>query len=651
MYPKKPDPEIGQRFGKLVILKELEYSSDSAKHKFLAKCDCGVEKIVSKFALMSNGVTSCGCGRIESIKNSNKIQSSDKIKVGDRFGRLTVLEIIKRGGFRSWRCKCICDCGGKKETTTFSLLRGNAQSCGCLQKERTSNSRKREIEIGTRFGRLVVLKEERLKSNKEKRLAYRCKCDCGNETVVLSKSLLKGETQSCGCLWKEAIYESQDKKASVTDPKQGDRFGHLTVIEMVKRDSIAQHTRSVKCLCDCGKEVIIPKDQLTSNSRISCGCSKLENVLAKKKEERTYPAELRDMLYYDDDKQRFDNKEILSTDDVTFKCSKCGKPFVLQMQSICKVTNGELNRSFLCSDCNVGCSMQEYDVYNYILSIGVAENDIIRHDRKFLGNKQEIDMLIQSKNLAIEYNGAYWHTDDKRCRTAKYHYNKFNICEQKGFRLLTIFDLDWNNHKEYIKSLLNKSLGLCNNVINASDCVIFEIDTESAKLFLKQNSNNNVDLNCEINIALKYGDEIVFVASLFKKGKDAKQYILNNYAEKNDIVILNSMNRIIDYFVRTYNPLAIKAYSNNDYCNGSEFEKCGFSYNGVSDNYFWLMGACGVYKYEIKSFLDDNEELVCEAKDLGVNAEKHVMESLGCVKSTRCGFKKWMFLRDAEKGE
>lgn len=651
MHPKKPDPKIGQRFGKLVILKELEYSSDSAKHKFLAKCDCGVEKVVSKFALMSNGVSSCGCLRLEKVKSFLKESRQVKVNVGDTFGRLTVLEvIIDNNVFRKSKCKCICECGNVKYVSLRDLIYSGTQSCGCLQKERTSNARKKEIEIGKRFGRLVVLKEERLEKD-SKKLSYRCKCDCGKKCVVRAKLLRNGTTQSCGCLWKEAIYEAQDKKASVTDPKQGDRFGHLTVIEMVKKDAMAQHTRCVKCLCDCGKEVIIPKDQLTSSSRISCGCSKLENVLAKKKENRTYPAELRDMLYYDDDKQRFDNKEILSTDDVTFKCSKCGKPFVLQMQSICKVTNGELNRSFLCSDCNVGCSMQEDDVYNYILSIGVAENDIIRHDRKFLGNKQEIDMLIQSKNLAIEYNGAYWHTDDKRCRTAKYHYNKFHICEQKGFRLLTIFDLDWNNHKEYIKSLLNKSLGLCNNVINASDCVIFEIDTESAKLFLKQNSNNNVDLNCEINIALKYGDEIVFVAILFKKGKDAKQYILNNYAEKNDIVVVNAMNRIIDYFVRTYNPLAIKAYSNNDYYNGYEFEKCGFSYNGVADNYFWLMGACGVYKYEIKSFLDDNEELVCEARELGVNAEKHVMESLGCVKSTRCGFKQWTFLRDADKGE
>lgn len=648
MHPKKPDPKTGQRFGKLVIIKELEYSTDSAKHKFLAKCDCGNEKIVTKFALMSNGVCSCGCGRIESIKKTNNTQSSDKIKIGDKFGRLVVLEIKKEGGFRHWRCKCKCECGGIKETTTFYLLQGRTQSCGCLQKERTSSARKKEIEIGTRFGRLVVLKEERLEKE-PKALAYRCKCDCGNECVIRAKLLKNGMTQSCGCFWKEAIYEAQDKKASVTDPKRGDIFGHLTVIEMVKRDSTAQHTRCVRCLCDCGKEVVVPKDQLICHMRVSCGCSKFENILAQKKENRKYPAELRDNLYYDKDKVRFDNKDILSTDIVTFKCSKCGEPFELEMQSICKVSKGELDRSFLCSKCIIGSSMQEDDVYNYILSLGINEKDIIRHDRKFLGNKQEIDMFIPSKKLAIEYNGAYWHTDDKRCRTSKYHYNKFNICESKGVRLLTIFDLDWNNNNDCVKDIIKKALGLCENILSSNDCVVEEIAHSDAEWFLNEYNIDNVSLNCEINVAIKHGNELVFVASFYRDKHDC--FVLNSYAEKNNVVVYNMIGLVLDYVMSRYNPTRIKAYSNNDYGDGEAFNKYGFECICNADNYFWLMGTIGIYKYEIKDFLDRHSCLVLEAKSKNIPVEKYVMEKLGCVKSTRCGFKKWTFVRGAEKGE
>lgn len=54
---------------------------------------------------------------------------------------------------------------------------------------------------GKRFGRLVVL--ERVGSNKKGNAKWRCKCDCGNETVVDGCRLRSGYTRSCGCLYQE----------------------------------------------------------------------------------------------------------------------------------------------------------------------------------------------------------------------------------------------------------------------------------------------------------------------------------------------------------------------------------------------------------------------------------------------------------------
>ena len=54
---------------------------------------------------------------------------------------------------------------------------------------------------GQRFGRLVVI--NLLTSKDAKRLKWLCKCDCGNECVVLGHNLVGGHTKSCGCLRKE----------------------------------------------------------------------------------------------------------------------------------------------------------------------------------------------------------------------------------------------------------------------------------------------------------------------------------------------------------------------------------------------------------------------------------------------------------------
>lgn len=50
---------------------------------------------------------------------------------------------------------------------------------------------------GKRFGNLVVVKRE---SNKGEKVAWLCKCDCGNYTTVIGTNMKLGKTVSCGCV-------------------------------------------------------------------------------------------------------------------------------------------------------------------------------------------------------------------------------------------------------------------------------------------------------------------------------------------------------------------------------------------------------------------------------------------------------------------
>lgn len=54
---------------------------------------------------------------------------------GVRFSRLTVQE---RGSPSTW--VCLCDCGKTVEVRTAALNNGNTKSCGCLQRDRASES-------------------------------------------------------------------------------------------------------------------------------------------------------------------------------------------------------------------------------------------------------------------------------------------------------------------------------------------------------------------------------------------------------------------------------------------------------------------------------------------------------------------------------
>lgn len=54
---------------------------------------------------------------------------------------------------------------------------------------------------GQRFGRLVVVEEDRTRL----RRLWRCKCDCGAVKLVQRRNLVAGLTRSCGCFTRERM--------------------------------------------------------------------------------------------------------------------------------------------------------------------------------------------------------------------------------------------------------------------------------------------------------------------------------------------------------------------------------------------------------------------------------------------------------------
>lgn len=111
---------------------------------------------------------------------------------GQRFGKLTV---IKRDGSNKWKealWLCKCDCGNYTHVTSRNLRTGRIQSCG-----------KPQDFTGKTFGELYVEGLDHI--DDAGRRYFKCKCSCGNTTVVAGSSLKSGTTRSCGHLWLEAI--------------------------------------------------------------------------------------------------------------------------------------------------------------------------------------------------------------------------------------------------------------------------------------------------------------------------------------------------------------------------------------------------------------------------------------------------------------
>lgn len=184
---------------------------------------------------------------------------------GQKFGRLTVLYELpeRKNGKIQWRCRC--DCGNEKDVLSTSLTSGHTQSCGCLQKEKTSAANKRNIDlVGHRFGRLVVL------SRSVTSAKWVCRCDCGNLVEVTTTHLKTGHTKSCGCLQKDITSEIRGINLN------GQRFGLLTVEGLDIEKSTSEKKYWI-CQCDCGNRISVSTGDLRSGNTQSCGCSKLSH--------------------------------------------------------------------------------------------------------------------------------------------------------------------------------------------------------------------------------------------------------------------------------------------------------------------------------------------------------------------------------------
>lgn len=126
-----------------------------------------------------------------------------KDELGNVYGILTVItrSHTNKNGEVYWLCKC--NCGREITVSGASLRRGCTKSCG-------KHMPSKHIDItNTIYGRLTVL--EKVGRSKDGAL-WRCRCSCGNETVVPRHSLVRGRTESCGCLHSDRVKETHTGK-------------------------------------------------------------------------------------------------------------------------------------------------------------------------------------------------------------------------------------------------------------------------------------------------------------------------------------------------------------------------------------------------------------------------------------------------------
>lgn len=183
----------GQKIGKLKILQRAPNKITGGKQRTMwsCLCDCGNNINVSTDYLKRSKCPSCGCEAIKMKTEKNRVNN-----VGEKYGRLTIIDIIWDADKTKAICKC--DCGNDYIGSKADIVSGHTQSCGCLQSDRASESNTKDwTGIISDYGVEFICKDH---MNEKGQWMWKCKCGiCGNYFVALPAKINNGHITSCGC--------------------------------------------------------------------------------------------------------------------------------------------------------------------------------------------------------------------------------------------------------------------------------------------------------------------------------------------------------------------------------------------------------------------------------------------------------------------
>jgi hypothetical protein len=288
-------------------------------------------------------------------------------------------------------------------------------------------------------------------------------------------------------------------------------------------------------------------------------------------------------------------------------------------------------------------SQLEQEVIDFLSSyIPIA--DIVVNSRTVI-SPHELDIFVPHKNIAIEINGVYWHSE-LMGRDRYYHLNKHNMCKYRGIQLLQIYDNEWNNSNELVKSRILSKLGLSQRLY-ARKCNIVAITNTVAKQFLQIHHIQGYAYG-SVNIGLMYNNILVSIMTLGKSRFNNKiEWELIRYASKMNISVVGGASKLLSYFIKEYTPLNIISYSDNRWNTGNLYKSLGFVYSHSSKpNYFYfhqnktnILQSCILFqKHKLARLLDNFDPKLTEWDNMTNNGYNRIWD---------CGNSVWVWNKNS----
>jgi hypothetical protein len=282
---------------------------------------------------------------------------------------------------------------------------------------------------------------------------------------------------------------------------------------------------------------------------------------------------------------------------------------------------------------NQQTSGKEIQLINWLKELNITFKE---SDRDILEGK-ELDIYIPSKNIAIEFNGLYWHSENFKHKN--YHLEKSLKCQEKGIQLLHIWEDEWVYKQEIVKSIILNKLNLISEKIYARQCEIRVIeDSKLVRQFLDENHIQGYSQS-SIKLGLYYKNELVSLMTFGYRHTNAKkEFELIRFCNRINLNVIGSASKLFNYFKQNYHFTELISYSDFRLFDGKMYETLGFEKKHLSKpDYFWCKNIERKHRFNF-----NKQKLIKEGFD-GSKTEVEIMHDRGYFRVFGCGQYRWIF--------
>jgi hypothetical protein len=235
----------------------------------------------------------------------------------------------------------------------------------------------------------------------------------------------------------------------------------------------------------------------------------------------------------------------------------------------------------ICRSCTpklVGTSILQKSVEDIVYETGIPFEIA---NRTILGRK-EIDILIRSKNLGIEVNGLYWHSEGAG-KDKDWHLDKTKLAESAGINLIHFFEDDIIFKPLVVKSIIRAKLGLSNKVFARKCKIVFPTKNEGA-LFCAANHLKG-SARFDFAVGLEYNGTLVCCATIAKPRYSKKaDFELIRFCSALGTVVVGGLSKILK---SGHIQGTLISYADRCISTGNVYIQCGFTLTKILPPNFW----------------------------------------------------------------